>query len=161
LRSSRLGGAAPIWLVAILTGAVLLCGPGQQGPAAQGTCQPTKADAEGPFYLPDAPARNRTGQGLQIFGTVRSQDCHPIAGARLEWWSTDAAGEYDDAHRASQWTDATGRYRYETSFPGRYPGRPPHVHVRVTALGHRPLVTQLYPTSGQTTFPVDLVLASQ
>jgi protocatechuate 3,4-dioxygenase beta subunit len=127
--------------------------------AAQAACQPTRGDAEGPFYVPDAPARSRTGQGLVVFGTVRSTDCRPIPGAQLEWWSANAEGEYDDAQRATQRADPSGRYRYETSFPGRYPGRPPHVHVRVTAPGHQPLVTQLYPTPGQTTFPTDLVLA--
>ncbi|MBI4734777.1 MAG: hypothetical protein HY766_01745 [candidate division NC10 bacterium] len=39
-----------------------------------------------------------------------------------------------------------------------YFGRPPHVHVRVTAPGHRTLVTQLYPTPGQTTLAADFVL---
>ncbi|MBI4256266.1 MAG: intradiol ring-cleavage dioxygenase, partial [Candidatus Rokubacteria bacterium] len=52
----------------------------------------------------------------------------------------------------------SGRYRYETTFPGRYPGRPPHLHVRVTAPGHKPLVTQLYPAAGQTQIEADLVL---
>lgn len=129
--------------------------------AAERVCAPTRPDEEGPFYRPGAPERSRTGAGLTILGTVRSQDCHAIPGARLEWWSANGEGEYDDAHRAAQRADASGRYRYETSFPGRYPGRPPHVHVRVTAPGHRLLITQLYPTSGQTTMPIDLVLARE
>jgi protocatechuate 3,4-dioxygenase beta subunit len=39
-----------------------------------------------------------------------------------------------------------------------YPGRPPHLHVRVTAPGHRVLVTQLYPKPGQAAVETDLVL---
>jgi len=81
-----------------------------------------------------------------------------VPGARVEWWSANPGGGYDDAHRATQRADAAGRFRYETDFPGRYPGRPPHLHVRVTAPGHRPLVTQLYPTPGQSALEVDFVL---
>jgi protocatechuate 3,4-dioxygenase beta subunit len=106
--------------------------------------------------------RDRTGQGFVISGTVRStRDCTPLSGARIEWWSADSRGEYDDAHRATQQVDAQGRFQYETDFPGRYPGRPPHVHVRVTAPGHRLLVTQVYPQPAQTTLAVDLVLVPE
>src|SRR5436309_2171207 len=57
-----------------------------------------------------------------------------------------------------QRADGTGRYRSETDLPGRYPGRPLHLHVRVTAPGHKPLVTQLYPRPGQAVMEVELVL---
>jgi len=101
-----------------------------------------------------------TGKGLIVRGTVRSASgCNPISDARIEWWSANARGEYDDDHRAAQRTDGAGRYRYETDFPGRYPGRPPHLHLRVTAPGHRPLVTQVYPAVGQKAIELDLVLA--
>ncbi len=122
------------------------------------TCTPTRPDEEGPFYVPGAPERTHTGTGLVVFGTVRSQDCRPIPGAVLEWWSANSQGDYDAAHRARMRADSTGRYHYETDFPGRYPGRPPHLHVKVTAPGQRPLITQLYPTPDQTRLPVDLVL---
>lgn len=79
----------------------------------------------------------------------------------LEWWSANPRGDYDSAHRATQRAGTEGRYEYTTDFPGRYPGRPPHVHVRVTAPGHRPLVTQVYPQQGQTALSVDLVLVPQ
>jgi len=130
------------------------------GPAAgQPACRPTRPDAEGPFYTPDAPERDRTGRGFVVSGAVRSAaGCAALAGARVEWWSANPGGEYDDAHRATQRADAEGRYRYETDVPGRYPGRPLHLHVRVTAPGHRPLVTQLYPKPGQSALEVDFVL---
>jgi hypothetical protein len=48
-----------------------------------------------------------------------------------------------------------------TDFPGRYPGRPPHLHVRVTAPGHRTLVTQVYPQKTQTALSVDFVLVPE
>jgi protocatechuate 3,4-dioxygenase beta subunit len=128
-------------------------------PVAQPACTPTPPDALGPFYKANAPERDRTGQGFVISGTIRSgRDCAPLSSARIEWWSANPRGDYDDAHRATQQVDTTGQFQYETDAPGRYPGRPPHVHVRVTAPGHRSLVTQVYPQPAQTTFAIDFVL---
>src|SRR5207245_9785566 len=79
-------------------------------------------------------------------------------GAQLEWWSANPRGDYDAEHRGAQRADGTGRYRYETDLPGRYPGRPLHLHVRVTAPGHKPLVTQLYPRPRQAVMEVEFVL---
>ena len=133
-----------------------------ENPAAQSACAPTPPDALGPFYEPNAPERAVTGRGLVVSGVVRSATaCRPVPGARIEWWSADPRGDYDTGHRASQRADSEGRYRYETGFPGRYPGRPPHLHVRVAAPGHRTLVTQLYPAAGQTELEMDFILIAQ
>ncbi|HSD50388.1 MAG TPA: intradiol ring-cleavage dioxygenase, partial [Candidatus Methylomirabilis sp.] len=78
--------------------------------------------------------------------------------ARIEWWQANPQGRYDDAHRATQATDAEGKFRFETNFPGNYPGRPPHLHVKVSASGHRTLTTQLYPKPSQTELSFDLIL---
>ena len=146
-------------LVALACMVLMLGVVSLRAPKAQPTCTPTRPDGLGPFYQANAPERDRTGQGLVISGTVRSaRDCASLNKARLEWWSANSRGDYDDAHRATQQGDATGRFQYETDVPGGYPGRPPHVHVRVTAPGHRPLVTQLYPQSAQTTLATDFVL---
>jgi protocatechuate 3,4-dioxygenase beta subunit len=142
----------------LLAGALVMVNP----VGAQPRCTPTKPDALGPFYTPNAPERSRTGQGLVVAGTVRStSNCQPVPGAQLEWWSANPRGDYDDQHRATQRADAEGRYRYETDAPGRYPGRPPHLHLRITAPGHRLLVTQLYPRPDQTSLEVDLVLTAE
>jgi protocatechuate 3,4-dioxygenase beta subunit len=48
-----------------------------------------------------------------VQGVVRStRECKPLAGAKLEWWAADGKGDYDDAHRATQTSDAEGRFRY-------------------------------------------------
>ena len=139
-------------VLALLASATLL-------PAAQPTCTPTRPDSEGPFYKANVPERDNTGRGLVVAGAVKSaSECAPVAGAQIEWWSANSRGDYDDGHRATQQVDSAGRYRYETDFPGRYPGRPPHLHVRVTAPGHRPLVTQIYPKPGQSSLQFDFVL---
>ena len=125
----------------------------------QAPCAPTPPDMLGPFYKPNAPERDSTGRGLVVSGTVRSApDCALLAGARIEWWSVNPRGQYDDDHRATQRADADGRYRYETDLPNAYFGRPPHVHARITAPGHRTLVTQIYPNRGQTVVNADFVL---
>jgi catechol 1,2-dioxygenase len=129
---------------------------------AQSPCRPTRADALGPFYEPNAPERSSTGRGLVITGRVRSSGgCAPLPGARLEWWSANPRGDYDRGHRATQVSGADGVFRYETDAPGRYPGRPPHVHVRVTAPGHSTLVTQIYPKPSEASVEFDIVLARE
>jgi len=127
----------------------------------QPACAPTRPDMLGPFYEPNAPERSVTGRGLTVTGRVSAaKGCAPLPAARIEWWSAGPRGDYDAEHRAAQRADAAGRYRYETDFPGRYPGRPLHIHVRVTAPGHRPLVTQLYPRPGQAHIDMDFVLVA-
>ena len=113
----------------------------------------------GPFYVAGAPERSKTGDGLQVEGAVRStRDCKALPGAKLEWWSANTRGEYDDAHRATQVSSSDGRFRYVTDMPGKYPGRPVHLHVKVTAPGHKALVTQVYPKPGDRTIAQDFVL---
>jgi protocatechuate 3,4-dioxygenase beta subunit len=150
------------WNFAGLSGVTGIPGGAPQAQAAQPGCRPTAPDAEGPFYKPNAPERASIGHGLVVAGTVRTAgSCAPIPRARIEWWQANPQGEYDDAHRASQNADGEGGYRFETSFPGVYPGRPPHLHVKVVAPGHRTLTTQLYPKPGQTEVSFDFVLRSQ
>ena len=129
---------------------------------AQGTCAPTPADMEGPFYKPDAPRREATGKGLSVAGAVKTaRSCAPVPGARIEWWQANPRGEYDDAHRGSLVAGQDGSYRFETDFPPPYSGRPSHVHFKAFAPGHRALTTQLYPKAGQTAVTFDLVLMKE
>jgi protocatechuate 3,4-dioxygenase beta subunit len=128
-------------------------------PVAAQACPPTKADMLGPFYVAGAPERSKTGDGLSVEGAVRStRECKALPGAKIEWWAANPRGGYDDAHRATQVTDGEGRFRYVTDMPGKYPGRPVHLHVKVTAPGHKALVTQVYPKPNQVTITQDFVL---
>ena len=74
--------------------------------------------------------------------------CKPLAGAWLDFWHTDAGGEYDNSgfkFRGHQVTDAEGRFRLLTILPALYPGRTRHIHVKVSAReGGRILTTQTY-----------------
>lgn len=127
--------------------------------AAEAACPPTKSDSEGPFYEANAPVRSKTGEGLIIQGTVRStRSCAPLGGATIEWWQANSQGKYDDAHRATMKAVEDGRYRYESDFPAGYFFRPPHVHVKVSAPGHKTLTTQIYPETGQREITFDFNL---
>ena len=122
-------------------------------------CEPTRPDMLGPFYEPDAPVRTSVGSGYVLSGAVlAASSCEPVPDARIEFWLANPEGEYDDAHRATVPAGTGGKYRFESNVPVSYGGRPPHIHVRVTAPGYRELVTQHYPDVGQTEANFDLVL---
>ena len=122
-------------------------------------CEPTPADYLGPFYKANAPVRSSVGKGYQLTGMVISSgDCTPIAEAVIELWLTGPDGSYDDDHRATVYSDGSGRYRFESNFPPGYSGRPPHIHIRVSANGHKTLTTQHYPVAGHGAGEFDLVL---
>lgn len=127
---------------------------------AEEKCQPTEPDALGPFYKPGAPERTSVGQGYVLSGVVRSTSCRPLAGAQLEFWLAGPDGNYDDAHRATLFSNESGEYRFESNFPPKYSFRPPHIHLRVSAPGYKTLVTQHYPQEGQSRGTFDLVLES-
>jgi len=122
-------------------------------------CRPTEPDMLGPFYKPDAPVRSTVGKGYILKGAVRSsKDCSLIGNARIEFWLTSPRGEYDDSHRTTVYTDTMGRFRFESNYPRPYGGRPPHIHIMVSAKGFRTLVTQHYPEKGSSTGFFDLIL---
>ncbi|WP_322798521.1 hypothetical protein [Thermoflexus sp.] len=148
----------------VLTPTIPSMAPGESYPSPSVTpspeaCAPTPPDALGPFYKPGAPVRDRVGQGHVLRGVVRSSaDCAPIAGAQIEFWLAGPDGRYADAYRATVFAGPDGTYRFESHFPPAYSGRPPHIHIRVTAPGYQTLVTQYYPQPGQTDGILDLVL---
>jgi protocatechuate 3,4-dioxygenase beta subunit len=148
-------GSRIVLAVLVLAAAMVPLAP----PVSATACPPTAADMLGPFYVAGAPERSRTGDGLTVQGAVRStRECKALPGAKLEWWAANGRGDYDDAHRATQVADSEGRFRYVTDMPGRYPGRPVHLHVKVSAPGHKALVTQIYPKPNQATIAFDFVL---
>jgi catechol 1,2-dioxygenase/hydroxyquinol 1,2-dioxygenase len=104
-----------------------------------------------------------------LYGTVRDSSGRPIPDASVEIWQTDEEGLYDVQHeggprdlRGRFLTDAQGRYYLKTTPPLGYsiptdgPSwklvraqnrdgmRPAHIHFRITAPGHRDLITALY-----------------
>ncbi len=108
---------------------------------------------EGPYYTPGAPDRTdltdeaTVGIPLTLTGRVLDANCAPVAGAPIEFWQADGAGEYDNSGydlRGAQVTDANGAYTLETVIPGIYPSRTEHIHVKVTGPDGVVHTTQLY-----------------
>lgn len=146
----------------VFVGLAGLAGVSAAVPAIAQQCRVTPRDQLGPFYLPGAPAQTElcaSGSGgkdrLLVSGRVLGADCKPLAGAVVEVWQTDAKGDYSGVKRgkqddpacllrASLKTDAEGTYRFSSIVPAEYPGRPRHIHYRVSHAGHVTLVTQLY-----------------
>ena len=124
-------------------------------------CGATESDQMGPFYKPNAPFRAQVGSGYVLSGRVLAvESCRPIPSALIEFWLASPQGGYDDDHRAIMMSDSQGVYRFESAVPVPYASRPPHIHVRVSAPGYRPLVTQHYPDQGKDRGEFDLVLTA-
>jgi protocatechuate 3,4-dioxygenase beta subunit len=113
----------------------------------------TPRQTEGPFFTPNSPLRTslvESGSKAQRFvvtGRVLSAQCKPLANALVDVWHADEEGDYDNAgyrYRGHQFTDAEGRYRFETIVPALYPGRTRHYHVKIQPKGGRLVTSQLY-----------------
>jgi len=125
-------------------------------------CEPTVEDEMGPFYRPDAPYRNSVGSGYLLVGTVKAaHDCSPIAAARIELWMTGPDGRYGDAWRATLLSAENGTYYFVSHAATDYGSRRPHIHIRVTAKGFAPLVTQHYPGADAGEGLFDLILIAE
>jgi len=115
--------------------------------------EPTPRQTEGPYFTPNSPERTNLledgmpGERLALAGFVLDRRCRPVAGALLDLWHCDSTGEYDNQGyrlRGHQFSDAQGRFVFETIVPGLYPGRTRHYHIKVQAPGRSILTTQLY-----------------
>lgn len=125
------------------------------GPHGEGA---TENALLGPFHVSDAPlldngdsiVKQHEGDSLRLEGQVTGDGGAPLAVEQVEVWQIAANGAYD------------GRFWFLTNRPyddavptdgpvgrllevlDRDPMRAAHIHLRVTADGHEPLVSQLY-----------------
>lgn len=130
----------------------------------------TPRSTEGPFYPRTLPAdqdndlvkvegavREAGGDILALSGRVLDRDAKPIAGARVEIWQCDAHGVYlhpGDRNLAKRdaafqgfghaTADGGGNFAFRTIVPVPYPGRTPHIHMKVKLGGRELLTTQFY-----------------
>ena len=132
------------------------------GPAAVSSglvsCVLLPESTEGPFHLDDHRLRRNIREGkagtpLTLRLTVLDvSTCKPIRGAAVDIWHCDAAGAYSGTGalararflRGIQRTDAKGLARFDTVYPGWYPGRTVHIHVMVHVGGNVVHTGQLY-----------------
>ena len=155
-------------LAALVVGTVGSALPAFANAQARPALAPTPPDAEGPFYPRTLPAdrdgdltrvagRSGVAQGtlLYLVGTVRRTDGTLLSAATVELWQCDALGVYHHVGATEPKdenfqgygavvTDADGRYAFRTIRPVAYPGRPPHLHFKLTPKSGPGLTTQLY-----------------
>lgn len=134
---------------------------------------PTPAQTLGPFYPRSAaerPAQTDAdlltlegdrvlskGTPLYLTGRVLTRGGGPVAQALVEIWQCDAHAVYHHPDGGAQSerdpyfqgygqarTDADGVFHFRTIEPVPYPGRTPHIHLRVQAVNRAALATQLY-----------------
>lgn len=124
------------------------------------TCTPTRSVSsatDSPIGMP--PERASVGQGHLLSGTIRSaRDCAPVVGASLFFWLARPDGQYAPTHEALVNTDGRGSYRFESNYPGKYEGTPPHIHVFISAPGHKGIEQNYQPPANQTAGTFDVVL---
>lgn len=130
-----------------------LSAPLEPTPACGADHDPTPAQTEGPYYTPRSPQKARLleegmpGTLLRVGGLVLNRQCRPLANVLVDLWQADARGQYDNIGfrlRGHQFSDAEGRWQFETVLPGLYPGRTRHLHVKLQPPRGDILTTQLY-----------------
>jgi protocatechuate 3,4-dioxygenase beta subunit len=123
---------------------------GSNGPAAvaQGlvTCVLTPELTEGPYYVAGERLRRDITEGkpgmplLLSLSVLNASTCKAVRNASVDVWHCDAGGVYSGAVannpgtnflRGVQRTNAKGVATFRTIYPGWYPGRAVHVHVKV------------------------------
>ncbi len=139
-------------------------------PAFAAGLVPTPAQTEGPFYPTGFPAdmdndlvqvrgqaARAMGQVLHLQGRVIDLGGGARSGAMIEIWQCDAQGVYDHPRQSGldrrdaafqgygrMLVDAEGRYSFRTLKPVAYPGRTPHIHLKVATADGRRLTSQFY-----------------
>lgn len=143
---------------AIIFAGSITCAWGQRSqlpptPACDEGSTPTPRQTEGPFYKPSSPRRSdltADAGDRQLFslrGFVLDTNCRAIPDAMVEIWHADGQGQYDNdgyRWRAHQFTDASGRWGFDTILTEHYSFRTAHYHFRVQLPKGDPLITQLY-----------------
>ena len=138
------------------------------------SCAVTPEQTEGPYYFDADKIRrdireDREGRRLRLALRVRDAgSCEPLPDAVVDIWHADAGGAYSGFDgggdgtggrggggggqaptasrylRGAQVTNNDGIVEFTTIYPGWYPGRTAHIHVKVHLDATTALTTQLY-----------------
>ena len=113
----------------------------------------TPEQVEGPFFMPRVPEKKDLSMAttdrkikIKITGKILNKDCRPLKNASINFWHASPEGYYDSKgfmYRGFQKARSDGSYDLVTDIPGKYVGRTPHIHVKISA-GKIELTTQLY-----------------
>ncbi len=141
------------------------------------SCVLTPSTDQGPYFVEESLLRSDVRgdaaggppeEGVPLILDLRAVDatgdCPPVEGAHVDIWHCNAHGIYSDEPaektvgrtflRGCQLSGADGGVQFTTIFPGWYPGRAVHVHLKVRIL-HADRVT--YDFTTQLFFDEDLI----
>src|SRR5690349_22789289 len=130
----------------------------------------TPRQTEGPFYPDKLPLDTdndlliindgitpAVGEVTHLTGKILDARGNPVRNALVEIWQCDNKGVYihtEDSSRRERdknfqgfgrfLTGSRGEYYFRTIKPVPYPGRTPHIHVKVKKDGRELLTTQLF-----------------
>jgi protocatechuate 3,4-dioxygenase beta subunit len=129
------------------------------------TCVLTPELTEGPYYVAGEKIRQditegKPGTALLLNLTVlNASTCKLVKNAAVEIWHCDASGVYSGAVannsgtnflRGMQKTNAKGVATFKTIYPGWYPGRAVHIHIKAHVGGNVVHTGQLFFPAGVT-----------
>ena len=138
-RRSFIRGASVFALTTVALPPAVACLRAAPVENARGAGRPSRIEIAG---------REEPGARLLLRGTVYGADAKPVPGVKMFLYQTDAEGYYSrpvsDPRRArlrgTVWTDAQGRYAFETVKPAHYanvasqPAMHIHVHLQPPGL---------------------------
>jgi len=117
------------------------------------------------------PLPRARGEHLDLHGIVRAGGGRIVDGAEIEIWQCDAFGSYRHPRGAGDRidagfqgfgatrSDARGGYRFRTIRPVPYPGRTPHIHVKLRHPAFGEVTSQLF-VAGEPGNPGDVLYRS-
>ena len=129
--------------------------------STEGPFYPTPAmrfdDTDNDLVKVDDQVKNAGGEIIRLTGKVLSSSGLPLQSHRIEIWQCDVNGKYlhtgdkrnvvyDQGFQGfgHDITGTDGAYNFRTIMPTRYPGRTPHIHVKVCEGDRELLTTQFY-----------------
>lgn len=129
--------------------------------AMEGPFYPTREmrfdDVDNDLVKIEGAVKSAGGEVIELKGQLVDTDGDPISGAFVEIWQCDVTGRYlhtGDRQAAPRdggfqgfgraQTDSQGFFTFRTIKPVPYPGRTPHIHVKVIDQGFELLTSQLY-----------------
>jgi protocatechuate 3,4-dioxygenase beta subunit len=127
------------------------------------SCQFSPSVPEGPFYFDTKLVRHETAEGrpgipIEYRLTVVNANCQPVMNAAVDIWQCDSDGVYSGYAgqatganttgmtflRGIQPTNAQGLAHFTAIYPGWYPRRLTHLHVKIHLSSKAIVTTNLF-----------------
>jgi protocatechuate 3,4-dioxygenase beta subunit len=169
-----IGATGAMWL----TGGALASRQAFADPVGP-SCIVRPEQMEGPYFVDERlhrsdirsdPINGQIKQGTPLTLTfqvmsLNADNCRPLPGAQIDIWHCDAVGVYSDVQdpgfdtrgqkflRGHQITDIRGEAQFVTIYPGWYPIRTIHIHLKIRTA---PVAQKSFEFTSQIYFPDEL-----